>query len=289
MGGAIGATLLLAVLLNLRLSSGASSGAGAEIAASATHPQSPPSTKGMSPVAGPQSRAVLNANQTHPSPAPATAPTRTSPSRSTPNARPADSAHSARTPLPVRANPALEPSTAESAGTQIPTRQSEVSATDSPPAGRVGIVRAGSNPSADADAGRPPETRAGGLESGGSTRATVDRPESWNQGSRWGIELESLRLSAAGRALDFRFRIADPELASRVGRNGGPMYILDAEGRRIAERNIPAIGDAFENRHLDQPDRTYSTWFANQGNTVHRGDFVTIVMGDFRVSGIQVQ
>ena len=114
-------------------------------------------------------------------------------------------------------------------------------------------------------------------------------PVSTDPAGQYGIEVASLRMTAGGTALDFRYKVVDADKAAKVGREGGPSYILDKEGRRISPRNVQQIGDYYSARHLDRPGNTYSTWFANQGGILRSGDVVSVVIGDLRVADVRVE
>ncbi len=140
--------------------------------------------------------------------------------------------------------------------------------------------------------GYPPERTGDPREASSDTPTASSSPippVSAESAKEWGIEVASLRLTAGGSALDFRYRIIDPEKAARVGSEGGPSYLLDGEGRRISPRNVQQIGDYYSARHLDQPGRIYSTWFANQGGALESGDLVSVVIGDLRIPDVRVE
>lgn len=121
------------------------------------------------------------------------------------------------------------------------------------------------------------------------TSAPPVPPTSSNPGVEYGVEVASLRLTAGGTALDFRYKVVDPDKAAVVGREGGPSYLLTQDGRRISPRNVQQIGDYYFARHLDQAGRTYSTWFANQGGALQTGDLVSVVIGDLHIANIRVE
>ena len=166
--------------------------------------------------------------------------------------------------------------------------------------GGPGRARAGAQPTATADQGpqgSSADPRAGGRRQAvaGSSSAASQNPSppvpptSNDPAGQYGIEVASLRITAGGTALDLRYKVLDPEKAARVGREGGPSYILDPEGRRISPRNVQQIGDYFSARHLDRPGRVYSTWFANQSGALRSGDVVGVVMGDLHIADVRVE
>jgi hypothetical protein len=136
------------------------------------------------------------------------------------------------------------------------------------------------------------ETSTAGIppsEPSADTALPAIPPAAAEPAKEWGIEVASLRLTAGGNAVDLRYKVVDPEKSAPLLREGGPSYILNEEGRRISSRNVQGIGDYYAARHLDQPNRVYSTWFANQGGTLKSGDLVSVVMGDLRVSNVRVE
>ena len=50
---------------------------------------------------------------------------------------------------------------------------------------------------------------------------------------QWGVKIESLRTSAAGNLLDFRFRIIDPEKASYLVDRRNKAYMIDQASGKV--------------------------------------------------------
>jgi len=108
--------------------------------------------------------------------------------------------------------------------------------------------------------------------------------------SKLGIEPKSLRLSAGGYMLDFRFRITDPEKASPLMKGSIMPYIIDEKSG--AKLFIPVSGKvgALRSRSRD-PDthKTFFILFANPGLLVRSGDTVRLVVDDMVVGNLIVE
>jgi hypothetical protein len=60
---------------------------------------------------------------------------------------------------------------------------------------------------------------------------------------QWGVKIESLRTSAAGNLLDFRYRIIDPEKASYLVDRRNKAYMIDqASGRVLSVPTTAKVG-----------------------------------------------
>lgn len=107
---------------------------------------------------------------------------------------------------------------------------------------------------------------------------------------RWGIQVDSIKLSAAGYMLDFRYRVLDAEKASPVlNRRVKPFLVVDTSGARLMVPNTPKLGLLRQVASGASPDRTHFMLFANPGKAVQSGNKVTLVMGDMKVEDIAVE
>ncbi len=111
----------------------------------------------------------------------------------------------------------------------------------------------------------------------------------------WGIKLLGIRLTAAGYALDFRYKILDPDKAAPLllrQYNSTPYLLVERSGAKLA---VPFTDKAGSLRSsvtsADQikPGRNYSALFANPGRHAKPGDPVTIVYGDFKAQHVVIQ
>jgi len=109
---------------------------------------------------------------------------------------------------------------------------------------------------------------------------------------KWGIRIESLRLSAAGNLLDFRYRIIDPERALPLVDRRNEAYLIDQEsGTTLSVPSGAKVGPLRQTVRYGKPkqDRIYFVLFANPGGIVKAGSKVTVVIGEFTAGNLVVQ
>lgn len=107
---------------------------------------------------------------------------------------------------------------------------------------------------------------------------------------RWGIQVDGIKLSAAGYMLDFRYRVLDTEKASPVlNRRVKPFLVVDTSGAKLMVPSTPKLGLLRQVASGANPDRTHFMLFANPGKSVQSGSKVTLVMGDMKVENIAVE
>lgn len=121
----------------------------------------------------------------------------------------------------------------------------------------------------------------------------ADRPltvEAAALGEHFGIALEQVRLSAAGRLLDLRYRVVDAGKAHTLfARTDRPALVHDASGLVLATPSFPRIGAMGQSAAHWQSGRTYFALFANPDRRVAAGDSVTLTLGEVRVPNLTVQ
>ena len=104
----------------------------------------------------------------------------------------------------------------------------------------------------------------------------------------WGIELVAMRSTAAGHMVDFRYRVLDAEKAAPLFKRQTKPYLLhQASGQALEVPNTAKIG-SLRNSNTPQEGRTYWMFFGNHQRVVKTGDMVTVAIGDFRVTDIEV-
>jgi hypothetical protein len=106
---------------------------------------------------------------------------------------------------------------------------------------------------------------------------------------RWGIEVVSMRQTAADNMLDFRYKVLDAKKAAAVfERTAKPYLIHQASGKVLSVPRTAKVGPL---RSSDQPQegRTYWMFFGNQTKLVKAGDKVTVVIGEFKAEDLTVQ
>ena len=107
---------------------------------------------------------------------------------------------------------------------------------------------------------------------------------------RWGIEVASVRLSANGKMVDFRYKVTDPDKATELGdREAKPLLIDQASGSTLLVPKTPKIGPLRQTAQKPEPGKVYFMLFANPGNVVKAGSKVAVAIGDFRAENLTVE
>ncbi len=123
------------------------------------------------------------------------------------------------------------------------------------------------------------------------TPELVDAEQAEKIADKWGVRLLSLRRTAAGYMMDFRFRVLDAKKALPLFDSRNKPYVLVE--RSQAKLPVPAaekVG-AFRTTNRGRnivADKNYYLMFANPDRHVRPGDKVTILIGDFKVEGLTV-
>jgi hypothetical protein len=105
---------------------------------------------------------------------------------------------------------------------------------------------------------------------------------------RWGIRIESLRLTASGYMLDFRYRVVDARKAKPLfERKTKPVLRDQASGAQMAVPVPPKTG-ALRSSNDPKAGRTYFMFFANPARFIAPGSLVTVTIGAFSVRDIRV-
>lgn len=109
---------------------------------------------------------------------------------------------------------------------------------------------------------------------------------------RWGVEVEDVRLSAAGYMLDFRYKVINPDKAAPLQDMKFKPYLIDeASGAKLIVPSPPKVGALRQRVKSGKPipGRTYFIIFSNPGRFVGHGNKVTIVIGDFKAENLVVK
>lgn len=108
-----------------------------------------------------------------------------------------------------------------------------------------------------------------------------------------GIGVERLTLTSSGYMLDFRYRILDPEKASKVTDRTVRPYLQDPEsGVVFAVPSPPKIGplrQSVAGGQLPPKDKVLFILFANPGQNLQAGKRISVVLGDCRIDGVPIQ
>jgi hypothetical protein len=105
---------------------------------------------------------------------------------------------------------------------------------------------------------------------------------------KWGIELLAMRSTAAGHMVDFRYKVLDVEKAAPLFKRQTKPYLIHQEsGKALAVPNTAKLG-SLRNSNTPQAGRTYWMFFGNHHGLVQKGDKVTVAIGDFRATDLEV-
>jgi hypothetical protein len=119
----------------------------------------------------------------------------------------------------------------------------------------------------------------------------VDKETANKIAEKWGVKLVSLRLTAAGYMIDFRFRVLDVEKANLFfDQRIKPLLVVERSNAKLPVPMAAKVG-AFRTTNRGKnikPDKTYYMVFGNPDAHVKSGEKVTMVIGDFKVPHLVV-
>jgi hypothetical protein len=121
-----------------------------------------------------------------------------------------------------------------------------------------------------------------------STSASKEAPALRGE-EQSGVEAVSIRRTVAGRMLDFRFRVVDPEKAAPVLLRSTPAYLVHQATGVKMEIPETKVGRIRQNTLKPEKGRTYFMLFNAAGREVSPGDKVTVVIGEHRFENLTVQ
>ena len=109
-------------------------------------------------------------------------------------------------------------------------------------------------------------------------------------GEKWGIEIASLRLSAQGYFVDFRYKVIDPDKATPLAKHESKPYLIDeATGKKLLVPSTPKLGPLRQTAQQLMAGRIYYIFFGNSRGIVKPGGKVTVVIGDCRIENLTVE
>lgn len=99
--------------------------------------------------------------------------------------------------------------------------------------------------------------------------------------ANWGVQVLSVRLSAAGHVVDFRYRVTDAEKAASLFERRAKPYLIDhRKGIRLAVQSTGKTGP-LRSTNIPKNGKDYVILFANPVGAVEARDPVSIVIGEF--------
>jgi hypothetical protein len=106
---------------------------------------------------------------------------------------------------------------------------------------------------------------------------------------QWGIRIKSVRITAAGHMVDFRYRVVDPDKATMLLRKQSKAYMVDQKTGTQLSVPRTRIGPLRQTTVKPMPNRDYAMLFTNPMDLVKPGDKVTVVIGDFKAENLIVE
>ena len=107
--------------------------------------------------------------------------------------------------------------------------------------------------------------------------------------SVWGVDSFRVKYTESGEIIRFSYRVVDPEKAAALNDKKSEPTLNDPRaGVSLVVPEMPNVGKM---RQTSTPKEGMSYWmaFSNVGRRVKRGDRVDVVIGKFRVTGLEVE
>ena len=105
-----------------------------------------------------------------------------------------------------------------------------------------------------------------------------------------GIQILSLRTTAAGNMLDFRYKVIDPKKAAIwLDRSSKPLLHVLKNGKTLQVPVTAKIGPLRQSAVLAKAGKNYFMFFGNPGRMVKSGDEVIIQIGSFKSKKLTIE
>lgn len=106
---------------------------------------------------------------------------------------------------------------------------------------------------------------------------------------KWGVDVLSVRTTADGYMLDFRYRVTDAtKAAPLLDRRIKPYLIVEKSDVRMMVPVSSKIGALRQTTSNVKEERNYFVMFGNPDRHVKPGDRVKVVIGDFSTDSLVV-
>ena len=93
----------------------------------------------------------------------------------------------------------------------------------------------------------------------------------------------------AGNMLDFRYKVLDSAKAATLFKRKNKPYLIHLASGKVLAVPVTAKLGPLRSSNKPQEGRTYWMFFGNQMKLVHKGDKVTVVIGEFKVENLVVE
>jgi hypothetical protein len=107
--------------------------------------------------------------------------------------------------------------------------------------------------------------------------------------ARWGVQIQSLDLTAAGYMLDLRYKVTDAAKAQPLFDRRVKPRLTDEKTGAVMAVPVPPKTGALRSVNDAREGRIYSMFFANPAHFIARFSRVTVTVGEFSVSGLVVR
>jgi hypothetical protein len=114
------------------------------------------------------------------------------------------------------------------------------------------------------------------------------RAEMYYQGV-WGVDSFRVKYTESGEIIRFSYRVVDPEKAAPLNDKKSEPTLIDP--RAGVSLVVPEVSNVGKMRQTSTPKAGMTYWmaFSNTGRPVKRGDRVDVMIGRFRVTGLEVE
>jgi len=108
--------------------------------------------------------------------------------------------------------------------------------------------------------------------------------------AKWGIQITTLRLSARGAMIDFRYKVLDPVKAAELANPElHPVLTEEATGFELHVPNTPKAGPLRQSAEQLEAGKIYWMFFSNLSRAIKSGSQVTVTIGDFKVEHLTIE
>ena len=128
-----------------------------------------------------------------------------------------------------------------------------------------------------------------GLGSLQTAQAAVDTDPRRAMQEKWGIEVVSVRTSAAGSMVDFRYKVLDADKAEALFVRHTKPYLIHQTSGKVLSVPVTAKVGPLRSSNKPKQDRIYWMFFGNKTKLVQPGDKITVTIGQFKVENLTVE
>jgi hypothetical protein len=105
----------------------------------------------------------------------------------------------------------------------------------------------------------------------------------------WGVENLSVKSVESGELIRFSYGVIDPEKAAQLNdKNVEPALYCERSRVKLVIPSLEKVGQ-LRNKGTPEAGKSYWMAFSNKGRYVRKGDRVSVVIGNFRASGLVVK